>query len=321
MKIRVLIVGYDRIGKRVADAVARQSDMVVQGIVEGDSQRFQMAGRKGYTVHRVTESQNVIGSDVVVQCMEAPTVEAATLIHGPQSLHAAPVCFSMLSNASEVLHQPVVKMAAPNVTAFARIAHALRDLGPIRRWHATAILRCGHASDRGAGHVDALEPVFTEPAEDREMQEVLGRVVPSIRLGRVVVPYTHSHLHLMKLDFAAPVSVEQALTLLKQAPRILVGRAKDGWKSTAHLQEYCRDAGRLRADRPELFFWEESIQVVRRSLCFMMDVEPEATPVPEIIDAIRVSRIPGVSLLESVHATDATLGLGSLFAPAATSSL
>ncbi|MGA3179340.1 MAG: hypothetical protein ABSF38_03235 [Verrucomicrobiota bacterium] len=320
-KIQVLIAGYDLIGKRVADAVAVQSDMALHGIVDDNWQRLQMAQRKGYAVHRVADSRQLLGMDVVVQCGEAPTGNATTVIHDPRSCHTLPICFSILSNAAEILGQPLVKMAAPNVTAFARIAHALRDLGPTRRWCATAILRCGHASDRAAGRVDALEPLFLEPAEDFEMQLVLGQVTPSIRVGRVIVPYTHFNLHLMKLDFDAPVSVEQALTLLGQAPRILVGKAKDGWKSTAHLQEFCRDIGRPRADRPELFIWEESVQAVRRSLCLTMDLEPEATPVPEIIDAIRLSQRPGMTMLESVHVTDTALGLGRWSAPAITSNL
>jgi hypothetical protein len=45
--------------------------------------------------------------------------------------------------------------------------------------------------------------------------------------------------------------------------------------------------GRPRGDRPEVFVWEEAVAVVGRSLFLTIDVSPDATPVPEMVDAVR----------------------------------
>ncbi|WP_404381694.1 hypothetical protein [Caenispirillum salinarum] len=48
-KIRVAVNGYGVIGKRVADAVARQDDMVLAGVSDiGTDWRPHMATRKGF---------------------------------------------------------------------------------------------------------------------------------------------------------------------------------------------------------------------------------------------------------------------------------
>ena len=124
------------------------------------------------------------------------------------------------------------------------------------------------------------------------------------------MPYSHSHLHTLKLDLDAPIEPEKLLVSLQSSRRILVGWAADGYATTADVQEHFRDSARTRADRPEVFVWGESIVIRGAQLYLMMDVCQESTAVPETIDAIRLSRLPSMNVAETMQQTDSALGLG-----------
>jgi hypothetical protein len=51
------------------------------------------------------------------------------------------------------------------------------------------------------------------------------------------------------------------------------------------------------------------VVVARNRVHLAMDVEPDATPIPEVIDAIRLSAQEGVTFEESIATTDRALGL------------
>jgi len=309
MKIKVGVVGYDLIGKRVADAVALQADMSLQGVFDQHQRRQQVAAMKGYAIFDGALKKLASVCDVLVNCTDSPVQSASTVIHGPHVWQDAPLCFSAFSQAAAVLNQPLIKVASANSVAFARLLCALRDLGPIDRFYSTACLRAGHATDSRGGRVDALEPVFDEHEEDWEMKKLFGGQIPSFSVGRVLVPYTHSNLHMVKLDLASPINKDRLLGALNRSPRIAVARAADGFANTARVQEFYRDMGRTFFDRLQVFIWEESIIVDGRRLYVMLDVSPEAIAIPEIIDAIRTSRKRGISMTDSVNQTDAALGI------------
>ena len=62
MKKKVAIIGYGVIGKRVADAVAKQDDMELTGVCDVISDwRIHSAIKKGYAVYAATsESKNTM---------------------------------------------------------------------------------------------------------------------------------------------------------------------------------------------------------------------------------------------------------------------
>ena len=110
---------------------------------------------------------------------------------------------------------------------------------------------------------------------------------------------------------AAPACRTRVLAALWAAPRVLVGRAADGLTTTAHVREFFRDLGPDAADRWEAFVWAESVCAFGRSMTLMMDVDPDATPIPETIDAIRLGGRTAVGLAESMRRTDRALGIGT----------
>jgi len=312
MTLRVGLVGYDLICKRIADAVALQPDMGIQGICEADPARRQVILAKGYAVWDGRVDELAACCDVIVNCSNAALSTGVPVIYGPNTHQVEVPLFSLLSNRATILHQPALKVPTADALAFARLIHALGAQVKIERLFSTAIVRAGHATASAAGCIDALEPIFDDSAERREIERVIGPWVAAHNVRRVRAPYTHSHLHMLKLDLADPVSRADVLELLARARRLVVGRGRDGLANTAQLQEFLRDLGRNRSDRQEVFVWAESVVVFERSVCLMMDVSPEATPVPEVIDAIRLRRVEGIDLMDSIARTDLALGIGRL---------
>ena len=309
MRIRVGVIGYDLIGKRVADAVALQPDMSLEAVCEEDRGRRRMIAAKGYPVGGDDLRQFAASCDVLVNCGGGPVPEARTVIHGPQVREDGAVMFSALTDTISVFGSPTIKVPSANTLALARLLRALGEIARIERLFAGIVARAGHATSPATGCVDALEPIFDDPYRRRELETVLAPVVASFHVRSVRAPYTQSNLHTLKLDLAAPLGREQALAALSGAPRIVVGAARDGFRNTACVQEFFRDLGRSRSDRPELFVWEESVTTAGKHLHLLLDVDPEATPIPEMIDAIRISQVEGIDVNESIRRTDQALGI------------
>src|SRR5438093_53076 len=88
--LTVGVVGYDRLGRRVADALARQPDMRPGGVHEPDEARRRLATACGHAVAAGDVGAWVAACDVLVNCRaELPAAHRA-VVHGPQSRHDAP---------------------------------------------------------------------------------------------------------------------------------------------------------------------------------------------------------------------------------------
>jgi glyceraldehyde-3-phosphate dehydrogenase (NAD(P)) len=186
----------------------------------------------------------------------------------------------------------------------------LAHLPPAERLFSSCARRVGHAANRGSSQVDALEPVFALPHEDADLQSLLGSFVEMVHMRRTNVPYTHSHLHHIKLDLKSPTSRESVVDALRRAPRVRLAAGASRFPDTGRLQEFDRDLGRPRGDRPEVFVWEESVAVQQRSVFMTVDVDPDATPIPELIDAVRCLARRDLSPAEIMGITDRSLGIG-----------
>jgi glyceraldehyde-3-phosphate dehydrogenase type II len=298
-------------GKRVADAVAAQPDMCLQGIYDSDPARRRTMAAKGYEALDSWVDERAAGCDVVVNSSDSAPISTVPAIYGPSVQCDSAPLFTLLSDRGSVLHRPALRIPGADALAFARLVRALAGDIKIERLFSTVVVRAGHATSSVTGCIDALEPVFDDVQQREELERAIGPFVAACHVRRVRAPYTHSHLHMMKLDLAEAVDRESVLALLTCAPRIMVGAGRDGLANTAQLQEFFRNLSRSRSDRPEVFVWEESVVVCERSLYLMLDISPEATPIPEIIDAIRLSQTEGIDWTESISRTDEALGIGS----------
>jgi glyceraldehyde-3-phosphate dehydrogenase (NAD(P)) len=307
MAVKVGVAGYDRVGRRVADAVAAQPDMVLHAVHDSDPLRRRAAANRGRPVVdalvRLAED-----CDIVINCGEDRLEVGAAVVHGPRARRGAGPCFTLLSDPAEVFGSRAVQVPGADVVAFARLVHALAPLGRVVRFFASTFLRAGHAADRATGCVDALEPVFDDPVSAWDMRRAIGPVVADYHVRQARGPYTQSDFHMIKMDLHSPATTADAVAALRRAPRVLTAAARDGFADTAQVQEFYRDMSGGRPNRFAVFLWEESVVIEDGSLMLMADVCQETTPVPEIIDAVRLIRTE-MDVAESAALTDAALGV------------
>jgi glyceraldehyde-3-phosphate dehydrogenase (NAD(P)) len=274
------VIGYNRIGKRVADAVALQPDLSLIGVYDTDPRQGALVRARGLPLVNSNVERWAATCAVVVVCWKDTPALPMAMVYSPETPAACPL-FGPVGTPPAGNR---VRVACADALAFARL---LSGLGPVERLFSSCARRVGHATEHRCASVDALEPVFDLPAEDADLRTLLGPLVPVLYVRRTRVPYTHSHLHHLKIDVAAPLAREAVLDGLRRQPRIRVAAGAAGFPDTAHVQEYDRDLGRPRGDRPEVFVWEETVEVVGRSLFLTADVSPDAAPIPDIIDAVR----------------------------------
>ena len=309
-RIRVGVCGYGPIGRRVADAVARQSDMKLVGVSEADEPGRQILAARGLPAFSGHAGDLAATYDAIVDCLGHPG-RPPVLLFAPRGEQHGARALSVLSDARSVRNSSAVKIPSADAVALARLVRELTPVVDIERLSATIITRAGHATDTPAGPLNALEPLSPDLPEDRELLHVLRPAVPRCHICRVRGPQSHGNVHVLKLDLAAPACRTRVLAALWAAPRVLVGRAADGLTTTAHVREFFRDLGPDAADRWEAFVWAESVCTFGRSMTLMMDVDPDATPIPETIDAIRLGGRTDVGLAESMRRTDRALGIGT----------
>jgi hypothetical protein len=125
MNIRVSVIGYDLLGKRIADAVAQQPDMDLAGVFDDDASCQSMIVRHGYALLPGRPDQFAVPGDVAVVCrtdclgLDTPVIFAAHLRSSAGQL------FTPLSRAADVAGQSCVRIALPDVIALGRILQAV----------------------------------------------------------------------------------------------------------------------------------------------------------------------------------------------------
>jgi glyceraldehyde-3-phosphate dehydrogenase (NAD(P)) len=304
--VRVGVVGYDRLGKRVADAVRLQPDMVLAGVAESDPVRLRLLRHHALPSAADDLADWAAGCDVLVDCRGGLPPLPVPVVHVP-GVAGAGVLYGPGTPGERLAGRPDVRVACADAVALLRLLAALAQWQPFTRLFSSCACRAAHATEHHGASIDALEPVFAEPAEDADLEELLRRHVAEWHVRRTRVPYTHSHLHMIKLDCVRPPAPDVVRAALRSARRVLTSAVARGLTDTGQLQEHFRDVGRPWADRPEVFVWEESVAVTGNSLVLMADVGPEATPVPDVIDAVRYRCRPSVA--DAAGVTDRALGL------------
>lgn len=310
MKTPVAILGYNQVGRRLAGALQRQPDFGVAKVCDPDPYRLAAAAAGGWRTQHSTEPEAGEPASWWVDCRswEKPG-EGILIFPAGGAGGPPPVDFSLLTSTINGSPRRIRVLPATTL-AYARLFRALSPMGLLHRCQATVV---APPDPLQPGGWDALQPVFDRADEVAELKQALASAVGEFHLCRVAAPYSRSQLHLVSLEFESEVREPDVRQALRAATRIVLGAAGAGFAGTAPVQEFCRDGDRLDGARPELFLWSESVVVQGRRVHLIMDVDPEGTPIPEIIDALRWSTQPGLALAESIALTDQALGLKSDF--------
>ncbi len=333
--MRVGVVGYGTIGKRVADAVLRSSDMQLTGVAKtSPDYEATIALRRGISLYTVPgreeafksfgmEVRGTIGdlaskSDVVIDATPDGVGEEnkgkyyvgrRAVFQGGEEARVAEVSFNALANYDEAKGRSYVRVVSCNTTALSRLIAALASSGhSIRKVRAFLVRRGADPREHKKGPINDVvpNPVTIPSHHGPDVRTVIPIDIVTVA---VAVPVTVMHLHMVNVEFEDRPSRDSIMEALASTPRISILYSKMGFNSLAQVIEYARDLGRERGDFMENAVFGDSISVQGNEVYLMQGVHQESIVVPENIDAVRA--MMGIPKWESIMATDKALGLYS----------
>ena len=334
-KVKVGVVGYGVIGKRVADAVHAQPDMELVGVADIISDaRMEIAVKRGYDIYcwdaAFKDSFDKAGIkiagldedfvkllDIVVDCTPKglPAQNMAKykgvpmITQGGESHSDHDASFSTFANYEEAMGKNKVRVVSCNTTGLARILSSLDRAYGIESAFVSLVRRAGDPMRTNRGPINGVVPVLGVSHHGPDVTTVMPQLKGKIYSLAVAASFTLSHVHMLqvKLKNIPENGKEDVIALWNKTPRIITRKGREGLFDTAQLVEYYRDLGRLRYDRPENFIWEETIDINDGNLYFIMDIHMESIPIPENIDAIRAMLEMETDYLKSAFITDTAL--------------
>jgi glyceraldehyde-3-phosphate dehydrogenase (NAD(P)) len=339
MKVRVAVNGYGVIGRRVADAVAKQDDMEIVGVCKvSPDYKALFALKKGFKLYAADEKGvekfRKMGVDVsgtvVDMVKEADIIVDATpgdigpqnkemyakaskkaIFQGGEEHELTGFSFVAQCNYDQALGRQFVRVVSCNTTALCRVLHALDMAFGVEKARVVIARRAADPDEINRGPIDAvvLDPVTLPSHHGPDVKTVLPHI--NITTMALKVPTTHMHLHSLIVKLRdKTATAEKVREVLRRTPRILLVSSKLGVKSTAHVYDIGREIGRERSDIFENIIWEDSLTVEDSEVYFFMGVHQEAIVIPENIDAIR-AMFELASSEKSIQKTNAALGIKS----------
>ena len=338
MVVRVGVMGYGTIGKRVADAIMRMDDMELVGVIkqtpdyesevavskgiklytyEDRISKFEKAGIKvAGTINDLVKSVDVVidatpdgvGAENKGKIYEPMGLRA--IFQGGEEADVAEVSFNALANYDMAVGKRFIRVVSCNTTALSRLISAFLIHGHrIRRVRAYLVRRGADPREFKKGPINDV--VFNPATVPSHHGPDVQTVIPTIDIitMAVAVPTTMMHLHMVNIEFDDQVSKGEVVKVLEETPRILLFNSSSRkFESLAQIIEWARDMGRLRGDVMENAIIEDSVTVFQNELFLMQGVHQESIVVPENIDAVR-AMFKLSSKWDSIKKTDLSLNL------------
>ncbi|BDR91249.1 type II glyceraldehyde-3-phosphate dehydrogenase [Vulcanisaeta souniana] len=338
MVIRIGLMGYGTIGKRVADAVMAMDDMELVGVIkqtpdyesevainkgirlytyDDKISKFEKLGIKvAGTVNDLIKSVDVmidatpdgVGAENKVKIYEPMGLRA--VFQGGEEAEVADVSFNALANYDMAIGRRFVRVVSCNTTALSRLIGAFLVHGyRIRRVRAYLVRRGADPREFKKGPINDV--VFNPATVPSHHGPDVMTVIPTVDVVTmaVAVPTTMMHLHMVNMEFDGQITRGEAVKVLEETPRVLLfNTAFRKFDSLAQIIEWARDIGRLRGDVMENAVIEDSITVFQNELFLMQGVHQESIVVPENIDAVR-AMFRLTDKWSSIRKTDSALNL------------
>lgn len=336
-KVRVLVNGYGVIGKRVADAVAKQDDMELVGVSDVVADwRVKMAVKKGYKVYCSSPDRlehmkkggikveglltNVIKDvDVVVDCTPAKIgaknkeiyvkYGVKALFEGGEAHETAGVSFVATCNYDESLGKQFTRVVSCNTTALCRVLNAINKAYGIAKARAVIVRRaCDVWESHKSGVINTIVPELHVPSHHGPDVKT---VLHDIDIVTVAAKGSHNlyHMHFCIIEAKTTPTREGVVKALEEEPRVVLVSGRDGVEALNSIVELARDLGRPRGDLYEIPVWEDSIAVNGNEIYLMWATPNESNVIPDNIDAIRALTGLEKDWRASVSKTDKNLGV------------
>ncbi len=319
MSVKVAINGYGTIGKRVADAVSKQDDMEIVGVVKTrPTSEARLAVKKGYKLFVAKDGAQAFkdagieiagtadelfrAADIIVDCTPGKKKEGGTtgedylkvykklgkkaLFQGGEKHKLTGLSFNSTANYSDSFGKDYARVVSCNTTGLCRTLFPLQQAFGIESVLAVMIRRAADPYDSKTGPINAIEPEVKVPSHHGpDAQSCMPGL--NIQSMAVKVPTTIMHLHQLAVKLKKPATTAEVLKVWETAPRVIFVSTKDGVKSTAQVMEIAKDMGRDRADLYEIAVWKDGVNVVGDMLYYSQAIHQESDVVPENVDCIR----------------------------------
>jgi len=316
--IKVGVVGYGTIGKRVADAVLIQDDMKLVGVTANtNNYKIETALRKNIPVFQIDEIHLLLNKvDIVVDCTPKGVGAANKELYIKSGIKAifqggektdVGASFVAQCNYDETIGEDFIRVVSCNTTGLCRTLQAINQRYGIDKVHATMIRRAADPWDIYHGPINALVPHLVVPSHHGPD---VRTIIPDLEIftTSISVPTTLMHMHSIAVDLNVAPTVDEAIELFEDTTRVRVVHNSDGIRSTAEIMEYANDLGRSRGDMPEVCVWSDTIGAWGNKLLYMQAIHQESDVVPENIDAIRAS-MGSCDKDESIRLTNVSMNI------------
>jgi len=284
-KIKVGVMGFGTIGKRVADAVMQQKDMVLVGVVgRSFNWRIQSGQDKGYPIYSLDDGKVLKADgiklqgtveellkkvDIMVDCAPKPKGKenrekyykpnkVKAIYQGGEKPDVGEVSFVAQCNYDECLNKDHIRVVSCNTTGLSRTLNEINKKYGIKEVFATMIRRGADPWDIRHGPINAVVPVLELPSHHGpDVQTVLHDV--QIFTTALSVSSTLMHVHTVTCECIKKPDVDEAIALFKKTPRVRVVENALMVRSTAEIMELARDLGNPRGDMQEICIWKEAV--------------------------------------------------------------
>ena len=336
-RVRVGVNGYGTIGKRVADAVAKQPDMELIGVAKtrpnfeaeraiakgyplyvtggGDRSAFERAGLPlAGTIEQLLAEVDVIvdASPDKVGRENAARYRSAgvrAVFQGGEKSDVADASFTAMANYRVGQGKRSLRVVSCNTTGLARAASVIDRAWGVERWDATIVRRGADPAETNKGPINGILPTLQMPSHHGPDVRTVLEGLPITTLA-VVVPTTLMHVHVNRVRLRhPPADAAEVIHRLRTSPRFRVFRSWEHVDGTPQVMEFGRDRGLGFNDVMENVLWEAGIGLDGPELHFFQGIHQESVVVPENIDAIRSMFSLAADAAESMRVTDEALGL------------
>jgi glyceraldehyde-3-phosphate dehydrogenase (NAD(P)) len=337
MTVRVGVNGYGTIGKRVADAVAKQPDLTLVGVaktrpsfeaLQATTQRYplyvsgqgKVAEFDAAKIPTAGDVRALIKAcDVIVDCTPEGVgasnaklyqeMGVRAIFQGGEKPAVAQVSFNALGNYAAALGKQTVRIVSCNSTGLSRAASVLQSHWGIDEWTATIVRRAADPSESGKGPINGILPTFQLPSHHgADVKTIFPELL--IVTTAVVVPTTLMHVHVNRVRLhSPPEDLDSVVAAFRETRRIHLFARWEHVEGTPQVMEYAKDRGLGRADMMENALWEEGITINGRDAFFFQAIHQESIVVPENVDAIRAMFELAPDAERSMAITDRALHL------------
>jgi glyceraldehyde-3-phosphate dehydrogenase (NAD(P)) len=339
--VRVAINGYGVIGKRVADAVAIQSDMQLAGVADvAIDWRARVAVSRGMPLFGAAAEhaeamrkaglevagtlEDLLGhADIVVDCtpkhVAARNVDIYReaglkfILQGGEKHSLTGHSFVAESNFASAVGRDATRVVSCNTTSVVRTLSALKRAGLLGKARGTLLRRATDPwESHQSGIMNTLVPEAEIPSHQGPDAQTVDPALDVITMA-VKVPETLAHLHYWVVEMTRAASKEEVLAAFRGSTRIALIRYADGLPAINAVKELMSDIGRPRADLYEVALWEDMLKVQGKELFYGYMVDNQAIVIPETVDAIRALTRTESDGSASIDKTNAVMGIGNWF--------